>query len=124
MGSYNGHNSGYHGGVVGGSGYNPGLGFGAIYPGYYGDLELLIKLGQAALIVFIVFAIIAVVFMLVLACLYCVGGQKRRERRRRLLRHIQARLRERQVQGRSQLFHRYQQVTWDRVAALDEVAQL
>ncbi len=38
-------------------------------------MELLVKLGQAAMIVFIIFAVVAVIFMLVLACLYCcVGG--------------------------------------------------
>ena len=37
-------------------------------------MELLVKLGQAALIVFMIFAIVAIVFMLVLACLYCCYG--------------------------------------------------
>ncbi len=41
------------------------------YPGYADDIELLIKLGQAALIVFMILAFFLILFLLVWACLYC-----------------------------------------------------
>ena len=67
---------------VGGGGYYapPPAGGGhlhAPYPGYFSDLELLVKLGQAALIVFIIFAVVVVLFLLVMACVYCARGGSR-----------------------------------------------
>ncbi len=41
-------------------------------------MELLVKLGQAALIVFLIFAIVVIIFLLVLAVLYCCAGARGR----------------------------------------------
>jgi len=61
--SYNAGGTGYY------SGSNP-----ILYPGYVDDVQLLIRLGQAALVVFIVVAVIAALFMLITLCMYCLGG--------------------------------------------------
>ena len=49
--------------------------------GYTDDIFLLIKLGQAALIIFMIFATIAVLFMLSLCCtsIFNITNNKRRE---------------------------------------------
>ena len=54
----------------------------SVPPGYTDDIFLLIKLGQAALIIFMIFAIIAILFMVTLCCSSIVnitGGKKRED---------------------------------------------
>ena len=53
----------------------------SVPPGYVDDIFLLIKLGQAALIIFMIFATIAVLFMLTLCCtsIFNITNNKRRE---------------------------------------------
>ena len=43
--------------------------------GYADDIKLLIKLGQAALIIFIIFAIISIFFMLATCCMSLIGNK-------------------------------------------------
>ena len=45
------------------------------YPNYVQDLQVLMVLGRAALVVFIILAIVVIIFLIVLACLYCCGGR-------------------------------------------------
>merc|ERR1712029_814329 len=40
-----------------------------LYNGYADDVYLLIKLGEAALIIFIIFAIVSIIYMIVSCCL-------------------------------------------------------
>ena len=49
------------------------------YSGYVDDIVLLVKLGQAALIIFMVFVIIAILFMIITCCMSLVNitGNKR-----------------------------------------------
>ena len=53
----------------------------SVPPGYSDDIFLLVKLGQAALIIFMIFAIIAILFMLSVCCssLVNITNNKRRE---------------------------------------------
>ena len=39
--------------------------------GFFDDMELVMKLGQIALIAFIVLAVIIVAFLLMMCCMYC-----------------------------------------------------
>ena len=79
--SYNPTNPGYGAPTYGaGGGYNNGGGlyYQPPYSGFEQDLELLVRLGQAALIVFMILAVVAVIYMLAMCCLGCgVFGNRR-----------------------------------------------
>ena len=47
-----------------------------IWPGYEDDVYLLVKLGEAALVVFIIFAVVAILYMIVSCCLAAARNQK------------------------------------------------
>lgn len=52
--------------------YDPNAGgFGSPYPAFFGDIELVMKLGQVALIAFIILVIVIVAFLLLMCCMYC-----------------------------------------------------
>lgn len=60
-----------------GSGFNPGFTTGGVnifYQGYEDDIYLLIKLGQAALIIFMIFAIFSIIFMMTTCCITLFGA--------------------------------------------------
>ena len=44
--------------------------------GYEDDVYLLVKLGEAALVVFIIFAVVAILYMIVSCCLAAARNQK------------------------------------------------
>ncbi|XP_059079667.1 uncharacterized protein LOC131877869 isoform X2 [Tigriopus californicus] len=58
--------------------YNPNgnLNYYSPYLGYTDDLRLLMKLGQAALIVFMILAVVAIIYMLIMCCLACGFGRR------------------------------------------------
>merc|ERR1712038_1382422 len=47
-----------------------------LYRGYEDDVYLLVKLGEAALVVFIIFAVVAILYMIVSCCLAAARNQK------------------------------------------------
>ena len=47
-----------------------------IFPGYEDDIYLLVKLGEAAIIIFIIFALVAIIYMIVNCCVSFSGRNK------------------------------------------------
>lgn len=71
--SYNAPNTGGYGYQYNGGSY--------YYPNFPADLELLMKLGHGALILFIILAVVGIIFLLILTCIYCSSGLYSRQRR-------------------------------------------
>ena len=47
-----------------------------VFPGYEDDIYLLVKLGEAAIIIFIIFALVAIIYMIVNCCVSFSGRNK------------------------------------------------